>query len=162
MIKDLIARYRDRGLLIDANLLVGLVIGLLDRNYLKDNRATIRPFTAEDFDLLVIFVERFNRLITTPHLLTEVSNLCGKLPKGLHEAVRRIIQRLVNHKITETNIGAVDIVNHDLFLRLGVADTAIQLIAPNQYLVMTDELTLFGTLHKRGVDVINFNHIRFS
>ena len=40
------------------------------------------------------------------------------------------------------------------------ADTAIHLVAPNKYLVLTDEVALAQTLNARGVDVVNFNHIR--
>jgi hypothetical protein len=47
-----------------------------------------------------------------------------------------------------------------MFVRLGMADTAIHLVAPGKYLVLTDELALVGTLRKRGVDVTNFNNIR--
>lgn len=160
MIAQLIARYRNAGLLIDANLLIGLVVGLLDRKLIENNRATIRPFTDEDSDLLVAFVGRFTRLITTPHILTELSNLSGKLPSHLHEKVRLVIKGLVLSRLFEENVSAATLVGHALFTRFGVADTAIHLIAPKKYLVLTDEFSLAQTLNARGVDVVNFNHIR--
>ena len=160
MLAQLIARYRDAGLLIDTNLLIGLVVGLLDRKLIENNRAAIRPFTERDFDLLVEFVGRFTRLITTPHILTELSNLTGKLHSRLHQDVRLVIKRLVLRRIFEENVSAATLVEHDLFTRFGVADTAIHLVAPNKYLVLTDEVALAQTLNARGVDVVNFNHIR--
>ncbi|SRR6266446_990174 len=160
MVAQLIGKYRASGLLIDTNLLVGLVVGLLDRKLIETNRAAIRPLTESDFDLLVAFANRFQRLITTPHILTELSNLTGKLPSHLHSNVRMVIKRLVLDRTSEENVSAAMIVEHDLFSRFGVADTAIHLIAPNKYLVLTDEFALAQTLAKRGVDVINFNHIR--
>ena len=160
MLAQLIARYREAGLLIDTNLLIGLVVGLLDRKLIENNRAARRPFTEKDFDLLVEFVGRFTRLITTPHILTELSNLTGKLHSRLHQDVRLIIKQLILHRTFEENVNAATLVEHDLFTRFGVADTAIHLVAPNKYLVLTDEVALAQTLSARGVDVVNFNHIR--
>jgi len=36
------------------------------------------------------------------------------------------------------------------FIRLGLADTAISTVAPNRYLVLTDEFALFGLLTRRA------------
>ena len=160
MLAQLIAKYRDSGLLIDTNLLVGLVVGSMDRKLIATNRAAIRPLTEEDFDLLIAFANRFKHLITTPHILTELSNLTGKLPSHLHKNVRMVIKRLVLRRTIEENVSAAMVVEHDLFSRFGMADTAIHLIAPNKYLVLTDEFALAQTLGNRGVDVVNFNHIR--
>jgi hypothetical protein len=38
----------------------------------------------------------------------------------------------------------------------------LPLITRHNHLVLTDDLTLEITLHQRGVDAINFNHIRAS
>lgn len=160
MVAQLIAKYRNTGLLIDTNLLVRLIVGTLDRKLIKFSRADSRPFTEEDFDLLVEFAALFTRIVSTPHILTEVSNLTGKLESKRHSEVREIIKIFVLNKVDEAQVSVRDIVQHELFTRLGVADTAIHLTAPGKYLVLTDELALVGTLKKRGVDVINFNNIR--
>lgn len=160
MVAQLIAKYRNTGLLIDTNLLVRLIVGTLDRKLIKFNRADSRPFTEEDFDLLVEFATLFTRIVSTPHILTELSNLTGKLDSKRHSEVREIIKIFVLKKVDEAQVSAADIVQHEMFVRLGMADTAIHLIAPGKYLVLTDELALVGTLRKRGIDVINFNNIR--
>ena len=51
MLQKLISKYRRKGVLVDTNLLVGLMVGTLGKEHLKDCRAT-QVFTAEDFDLL--------------------------------------------------------------------------------------------------------------
>lgn len=158
--RDLIAKYRTTGLLIDTNLLVRLVVGSLDRKLIKSNRADRRPVTEKEFDLLAEIARSFTRIVSTPHILTELSNLTGKLDSKWHGRVREIIRKFVLNKVDEAQVAARDIVQHPLFPRLGVADTAIHLIAPGKYLVLTDELALAETLRKRGVDVINFNHFR--
>jgi hypothetical protein len=57
-------------------------------------------------------------------------------------------------------MSAQSIVDDAEFPKFGLTDTAIRMIAPGKYLVLTDELPLYQLLSKRKVDVINFNHIR--
>jgi hypothetical protein len=53
-----------------------------------------------------------------------------------------------------------EVVSDGSFQWLGLTDAAIALISRQNYLVLTDDLTLEITLHQRGVDAIKFNHIR--
>ncbi len=146
-------------MLVDTNLFVGFLVGsLLGKAHLKDCRAT-KAFALDDFDLLHGILSQFTKLITTPHILTEVSNLTGRLETKLLKEFRAKFSAVIV-KLEEENVSAARIASHDDFIHLGIADTAISLIAPGRYLVITDEFELYGRLQKRGVDVINFNHIR--
>lgn len=62
--------------------------------------------------------------------------------------------------MSEQSRPAVEIAWDEQFLRFGLTDTAITLIAPGRYLVLTVDLPLCGLLQRRNVDVINFNHFR--
>ena len=42
------------------------------------------------------------------------------------------------------------------------ADTAISLVAPGKYFVLTEEVALYSLLSANGVDVMNFNHVRLA
>ena len=75
----LVAKYRRKGVLIDANLLLGYLVGSIHPRHLANCRATTRYFGEADFPLLNRFLIQFDRIITTPHVLTEVSNLGGRL-----------------------------------------------------------------------------------
>ncbi|HEU6449697.1 MAG TPA: hypothetical protein VFV23_14790 [Verrucomicrobiae bacterium] len=155
---SLVKKYRRKGILIDTNLLIGLLVGTLGPIHLTNCRAT-KAFTKEDFFLLKSFVEQFETIISTPHILTEVSNLAGRLPESLTENFRSVF-RLVIEKLAENHFSALEIVRDNGFPRLGITDTAIAMTVPGTYLVLTDELPLYGILSTRKVDVINFNHIR--
>jgi hypothetical protein len=158
MVASLAGKYREKGVLIDSNLLIGFVIGMLGKQHLHNCRAT-KNFTAEDFDLLNQFLARFRKHVTTPHILTEVSNLGGRLPEGLHAEFRSVFRKLI-HGFSEETPAARSIADHDVFLRVGLTDAAITLVSPGEFLVLTDELRLLGYLQKRGVDAVNFNHLR--
>jgi hypothetical protein len=144
--------------LVDTNLLVGFLVGRFNPTHLINCRAT-KAFAPDDFQLLVRFLSRFDKLITTPHILTEVSNLAGKLPDDLIEGFRMTFGQQVK-SLAEQPMKADKIVDNSEFPRFGLTDTAVRMIAPGKYLVLTDELPLYQLLCKRNVDVINFNHIR--
>ena len=76
-VRSLVPRYKSRGLLIDTNILLLFFVGLYDRSWVERFKRT-RRYTAQDFDLLMEIVLRFDRIITTPHILSEVSNLSGQ------------------------------------------------------------------------------------
>ena len=74
--------YRWEGLLIDSNLLLLLFVGLRDRDRIQKFKRTAQ-FTIRDFERLAAFIRRFKEVVTTPSILTEVSNLLGQLPESL-------------------------------------------------------------------------------
>jgi hypothetical protein len=66
-------------LLLDTNLLLLLFIGGKDISLIGKAK-TLSAYTEEDDELLREFasLNRFTGLLTTPHIITEVSNLLGK------------------------------------------------------------------------------------
>jgi hypothetical protein len=160
MLHPLVQKYRRKGILVDANLLVVLLVGKLGPAHLKNCRATkLTSFTPEDYSRLVQGVTKFDTLVTTPHILTEVSNLAGRLPEPLLGDFRAMFREVVK-KFAEQTLAAAEIARDPHFLRFGLTDTAISMIAPGRYLVLTVDLPLCGLLKQRKVDVINFNYFR--
>ena len=154
-----IEKYFRKGVLVDTNLLIVLLVGWFNPQHLKNCRATKSSINPEEFLMLERFVGQFDQIITTPHILTEVSNLAGRLPESLHTPFRMVFSRMIETWAEQTR-PAAEITKHPHFLRFGLTDTAISMIAPGSCLVLTDELPLFGLLQSRGVDVINFNEVR--
>lgn len=100
-------------------------------------------------------------IVTTPHVLTEVSNLAGRLPENIHIPFRFFFATVIAN-LQERGVAASNLATAKHFVRFGIADTAITMIAPGDYLVLTEEAALFGYLSKQGIDVLNFNHIRVT
>ena len=71
---QLIHKHLGNGLLVDTNLLLLHLIGRTNKNRILKFKRT-QAYTIEDFELLERFIAEFKILITTPHVLTEVSNL---------------------------------------------------------------------------------------
>ncbi|MEN3371021.1 MAG: hypothetical protein V7609_3164 [Verrucomicrobiota bacterium] len=154
-------RYKSRGILVDSSLLVVYLVGSFDRRHLVNCRAIKSSFTNAEFELLAKIIGLFDVLITTPHVLTEVSNLAGRLPARLHTPFRKFFAAIMNN-LLEENTPASDVSLAPHFVRFGVADTAISLVAPGKYFVLTEEVALYSHLAASGVDVMNFSHIRLA
>lgn len=143
--------------MLDSNLLLLLLVGAYDRNMIVRFKRT-QQFVSDDFDLLVRFVEFFERVFVTPHILTEVSNMSGQLREPARREVRMQIQRLSEHAHEQSKPSAALVV-HSRFLVFGLTDVAV-ISAASECLVLTDDFDLAGVLAGEGADVINFNHIR--
>jgi hypothetical protein len=87
-----------KNLLLDTNLLLLYLIGGEDPKLLESARR-LNAYVEEDFYLLIEFIEvnGFTQLISTPHILTEASNLIG-LDRNLLRALGRdAIKEYVQH-----------------------------------------------------------------
>jgi hypothetical protein len=120
----------------------------------------LERFTQKDYDLLIGFLEHFDRLVTSPSILAEISNLS---PDPSHDARWRPYFTVLAKQIQELDerfVLATQIVNNAHFTRLGITDAGIIECARDELLVLTDDLTLFSFLKHEQIDVINFNHLR--
>lgn len=154
----LIHAYRPRGVLVDTNILLLFFVGSYDTKLITGFKRTSQ-FTKRDYDLVVNFLAAFEHRITTPHILTEVSNLGGQLPQHNKHDFYRVYAALLA-KLFEVRPEAADIVALPIFPRLALTDAAIEYIARDRYLVLTDDGPLAGHLRGTGTAVVNFNDIR--
>ena len=159
---ELVQRYRTAGVLVDTNILLLLFVGSVERRLIERFKRTMaRGFRESDYELLTNFLKHFeNRVVTTPHILTEVSNLAGQLSvqkQRFFSYFAKGISRLIEHYEPSGNLAQAE-----SFVKFGLTDTAIIELVKGQYLVLTDDFALSNYLDKQGVDVFNFNHLRFA
>lgn len=157
----LISKYRSRGILVDTNLLMLLFVGAYDRDQVERTRRVRDRFRAVDFDILVGLLDQFETRVTTPHILTETSNLLSQQLSGhIRTRVFAIFAAFVGDEWSEQRAHASDLVNVPAFLQFGLTDIAIADAATDSYLVLTDDAPLADHLGRLNIDVLNFNHIR--
>ncbi len=77
-LSNTVNKYKTKGLLIDSNLLLLYFIGSYNIDLITSYKRT-KKYTREDFYTLKDFTNSFNKLVTTPNILTEVSNLSTQL-----------------------------------------------------------------------------------
>ncbi len=158
LLDQLIEKHRKRGVLVDTNLLVLLFVGRTNRIRINSFKRT-QKYTCDDYDLLELLLSKFSGLLTTPHVLTELSNL-ATLSGTEFARVRQLMQNEIKI-IRELHEASSTIVTNYAFMRLGLADAAIAQLS-NSALVLTDDLDLYIHLQNIGIDVLNFNHIRVA
>ena len=150
---NLIQKYKQKGILIDTNILLLYIVGSLDVDLIKNNSRTA-IFTEEDFERVSKFIDFFYVKVTTPHILTETSNLLGR-SEQLRVVLKTFI-KLNEEKFLDSGI----IADTKFFPHFGLSDSAIIEIAKNNYLVFTNERPLYGYLIGVNSDVVNLDQIR--
>lgn len=159
MIPDaVLARYRGKGVLVDANLLVLYVVGTYDPREIARHKRT-RQFTQGDFELLARVLDSFDRVVTTPYVLAEVGNLAAQIGdharRGVFTALAEVIPEL-----KEEHVPSAELVRTPSFTRFGLTDSSVMHHAKERFLVLSDDFRLTQYLEHHGVDAINFNHLR--
>lgn len=147
-------------ILLDANLLVLLVVGLAGRNLIERHKRT-KSFDDKDYDLLVHVLSNFDQIVVTPHILAEASNLCGQIPEPALTTVRTAFATLVRTQ-EETHLAASIGIEHNAFLRLGLTDSTILELVNQGLPLMTTDLDLYLAAAHISDLATNFNHVRIA
>jgi rRNA-processing protein FCF1 len=156
--QDLVAKYQRSGALIDTNLLLLYLVGKVDTGRIPTFKRT-KQYVVEDFHLMERLVSSFQRIVTTPNILTEVSDLAGQLSGELRARFFQQFREQIEI-LDEQYWPSKEVSLNEYFTRCGLTDSVIMSVTPNQYLVITDDFRLSNILDHLGIDVINLNHIR--
>ena len=145
-------------LFIDTNLLLVLIVGALDPHQVERFKRT-RAYSRDDYALLTAYVGGFQQMLTTPNVLTEVSNLLGQLAEPLR---RRALLALgiLTGEFREQYVPSLQLAADPHFPLLGISDTSIIRTADKDVTVLTDDLQLYVRLAAAGGAAVNFNHLR--
>jgi hypothetical protein len=117
-------------------------------------------YQLDDYELLDRLVSRFSSLITTPHVLTEVSNHARHLKGPLGLALMDSFARF-SSQCEEQFIAASELERQTEYRRFGITDCGLWSLGRDVTVVTTD-FDLAGVLEAKGKPVINFNHYRQS
>ncbi|NDJ17620.1 PIN domain-containing protein [Myxacorys almedinensis] len=157
-IQALFARYRQKGILVDTNILLLYFVGNVNRERISRFNRT-EKFLPEDFDLLLQILEYFQTRVTTPNILTEVNSLVNQLGEPERSQCYGVFAQHLE-VLDEFYIASSELVRSEKFAKFGLTDSSILQLAQNRYLVLTDDLRLASYLQNKQIDVINFNNIR--
>ena len=158
-LRDVIVRHKAHGVLTDANVLLLLLVGSLDRDRIAKFKNT-EKFAPEDYDLLVELLGRFDKIIVTPHILTEVSNLAGQLAQPARQECLTCFGRLIIETLVEEGVASATAARDPAFSWLGLTDAGIADLVAGKWPVITTDSVLCDLLASRGVDAVNFNTLR--
>ena len=156
MIDILAKKFRQKGILVDTNLLILLLVGSYDENMVGSKRTN--NYVVEDYRNLKDFLTRFEKHFYTPNILTEITNLTDSINSEPNFLFFQHLRYILS-AFTEDSIASNEIMELKSFLKFGLTD-AVNYKLSDKYLVLTDDLRLYSYLANQGLPAINFNHIR--
>ena len=146
-----------RSVLIDANLLVLLLLGQADeRNVGKHKK--LKQYDIVHFQALIRHAGTFARHVSTPHVLTETSNLLN-LGKREQEGVITSLFAEYCSLVDEVIFEAARAAQSAFLPKLGLTDTIIlERIVPEGIIILTDDYELSQRVRSIGGEAINIWH----
>jgi hypothetical protein len=138
-------------ILIDANALAVLLVGLVDAKLIgRHNRTSI--YQEQDYYDLLSIIESFDKLIVLPNVWTEVDNLLNDF-SGNHK-YEYILQITETIKSTsEKYIPSLKATESDCFLDLGLTDSLLLEYSKECKLLVTGDSKLSDYANAYGVSV---------
>lgn len=150
-----------RQLLLDANLLVLLVVGLRDRSSISRHKRT-KQFAAEDYDALLAIVSEYDRILVTPNVLTEASNHLRWAPEAVSLELMEVLRSLIDDS-DERYVPSEKATQAKEFPRLGLTDAAILQIVDSDLPLLTVDLPLYLAAAKKCPTAVeNFTYLQPS
>jgi len=158
-IEKLFEKYRHKGILMDTNLLLVYLLGSsVNADFIPCFKRT-NKYTKEDYRALCDIIKKFNSIIITPHIVTEVSNLSNSLKDKYKSRFSKNLEKYIN-EASEYHIESKMVVKSTEFRKFGLPDAAIFHILNHKYLLLTDDFPLCQYVISKKGDAVNFNHIR--
>ena len=147
------------GLFVDANLLVLLVVGWTGRDLIGKHRR-LRDYRAEDYDILLDLIGRFEKVFVTPNTLTEASNLLAQ-HRDPEKTLFFDTLRFIIQETEEVVIASAVASNNPTFGRLGLTDAVLMEAISETTPLLTVDLDLYlAALNEGQKTAVNFNHLR--
>ena len=149
---------RQKGLYIDANLLVLLIVGSVGRDLIAKHRR-LRVFSKDDYQYLLNLIDQA-QLFVTPNTLTETSNLIAQ--HGEPERGRFFDKlRVLIEKTKEVMVASTDASHIHEFRRLGLTDAALLVVVTAETPLITVDLDLYLAVSAKDPKAaVNFRHLR--
>ncbi|WP_330084049.1 hypothetical protein [Methylocystis iwaonis] len=154
---DLLIRHSKSGVFFDTNLMVVFVVGSYKPELLGKHRRT-QAFDIAEYRLLLSLLERCEKRLTTPNILTEVDNLSRQLPSNDHSEISKHLNALATQMFEIYN-QSLEHLGGELHSKVGLTDS-ILVHHSADHLVVTADFPLASRIETMRRNVINFNHIR--
>ncbi len=145
-------------MLIDTNLLVLLIVGLVDESYISKHRR-LRVFSVEDFRWIRAQASAADELIFVPNVVTETSNLLRRIDGPIRGQLMRGFGALLSGA-HERYVPSKEAAARREFERLGLTDAVLLILAETGAHLLTVDLDLYLAASTAGYSVVNYNHIR--
>jgi len=156
-ISSLLSGSSKRHLLLDSNLLLLWITARYDLRLLATFKR-VQMFTQDDAILLAWVMDQFKSVVTTAHVVTEVSNLGNSLSSASRLGWFTVLSEfsLGTHEETHSLISLASL---EEFVRFGVTDCALSTLS-GKYQVLTTDRRLSNYPRDAASAILNFEDLR--
>jgi hypothetical protein len=151
----LMEQNRAKGLMLDSNLLLLHLVGSVNSSLVGSGSYNkLSNFSAYEAQLLKQLISCFRRVVTTPHILTEVSNLVNDLhPDGKRQVWGAFVSTL--EIIPEQPISSYKAAGRDEFTYLGLTDTVLAEMS-NEFLIVSNDARMVDILRRNQITALKW------
>jgi hypothetical protein len=143
---------------VDSNLLLLLVVGNWNVRFIATHKR-LSGFNVEDFYLVRDFVASFQSVVTTPHVLAEVSNLAGMATgyakESIYNQFANVILTLDEKHITSASVSALS-----EFSIFGLTDAVLCTVCSTMPL-LTEDRKLASHMRRKGLNALTLDNLKF-
>ena len=132
-----------RGLLIDANLLVLMIIGRVSDGHFIERSGRLDAYCIEDYDNLWKFVADYGEVWITPYIAAEVSNLIDLKGHARDEAFE--IARLIFKEFKQVDTSLAKDCADRSFIEFGLTDASVIALSKDID-ILTNDRRMFNML----------------
>ncbi|OHD55833.1 MAG: hypothetical protein A2Y33_14465 [Spirochaetes bacterium GWF1_51_8] len=144
-------------IVIDANLLILLLVGLYNENQIKAFKRTAN-FTVKDYEVIKFYFNNAEKVYITPHILTEVSNLTDRYWNNYN--LFNTFKALTKSQI-EVYIPKEKLLGFQFLPQIGIADSSLYFAAKEtNSVVITDDEECVPYLESLDCKVLRFSVIQ--
>jgi rRNA-processing protein FCF1 len=149
-------------LVVDTSALLLFLVGIYSPDYIGECpffTENGKFYRKEDFELVWEIFKRFpNKIVVTPHVVSEINMLSKKIGKDRRsDYFRKVIQELERHK--ERCIPLKILLKNGAIIEFGFTDMSlIEIAEQNQWMILTDDLPLYMAFNSK-VPMINLNSV---
>jgi hypothetical protein len=158
----LINKMQQKGVLLDTNLFILMIVGLVGSEHIATHKK-LNAYSELDFKLLAATLATCRKLVVTPHVLAETSNLVVHGMRGELETRAYLTLQAVSQadNFMETHDSISAIVLNAGFTQYGVSDIGLLEALKDEFVLLTDDFKLSGYAEGMGYDVLNYKVIQY-
>jgi rRNA-processing protein FCF1 len=142
-----------RDVIIDTNIFILFLAGQINENKIK-NYTRNSLYTKEDYYFLLNILSNYDRIITSPNILTEVDNILNRIT-GEDKYKYLILVKTIYKQTIEKYIKTETISRNWYFDTLGITDSAILMMAKESELLISGDSSLCD--HAKSLNIKTFD-----
>jgi predicted nucleic acid-binding protein len=143
-----------RDVIIDTNIFILFLAGQINENKIQ-NYTRNSLYTRDDYYLLLNIVANYDRIITSPNILTEVDNILNRITGEDKYKYLILVKNIYKHTI-EKYIKTEAVSQNWFFDALGITDSSILMMAKECELLISGDSGLCDYAKSLNIKIFDF------